>query len=226
MLTRFGLEVNMKMRKFVFAIYCVLIAVLSIGWYPESEEEPMININEMIKPVRKTADAIMTLAENGKFCYQGIRESEEAERMTGMQQDEEARRAVKTVVRYRIPVNKDSRRIMERIVEAEAGDQNVAGRQMVANVIINRIKSKNFPNSVKGVVFAHRQFSPVSNGSYYRVSVSDLTKKAVERALKEKDNTKGALYFMYRAGSDAKNIRWFDRDLTRLYKYGCHEFFK
>ena len=226
MLTRFGLEVNMKMRKLVFAIYCVLIAVLSIGWYPKSEEEPMININEMIKPVRKTADTIMTLAENGKFCYQGIRESEEAERMTGMQQDEEARRAVKTVVRYRISVNKDSRRIMERIVEAEAGDQNVAGRQMVANVIINRIKSKNFPNSVKGVVFAHRQFSPVSNGSYYRVSVSDLTKKAVEKALKEKDNTKGALYFMYRAGSDAKNIRWFDRDLTRLYKYGCHEFFK
>lgn len=227
MLTRFGLEVNMKMRKLVFVIYCVLIAVLSIGWYPESgEEEAVININEMIKPVRKTADTIMTLAENGKFCYQGIRESEEAERMTGMQQDEEARRAVKTVVRYRIPVNKDSRRIMERIVEAEAGDQNVAGRQMVANVIINRMKSKNFPNSVKGVVFAHRQFSPVSNGSYYRVSVSDVTKKAVEKALKEKDNTKGALYFMYRAGSDAKNIRWFDRDLTRLYKYGCHEFFK
>ena len=217
----------MKMRKLVFVIYCVLIAVLSIGWYPESEErEPAININEMIKPVRKTTDTIMTLAENGQFCYQGIRESEESERMSGMQQDEEARRAVKTVIRYRIPVNKTSRRIMERIVEAEAGDQNVAGRQMVANVIINRIKSPDFPNSVKSVVFAHRQFSPVSNGSYYRVSVSNLTKKAVEKALKEKDNTKGALYFMYRAGSDAKNIRWFDRDLTRLYKYGCHEFYK
>lgn len=217
----------MKMRKLVFAIYCVLTGVLSIGWYPESgEKEPIVNINEMIMPVRKKTDTIMTLAENGKFCYQGIRESEEAERMTGMQQDEEARRAVKTVIRYRIPVDKNNRRIMERIVEAEAGDQNIAGRQMVANVIINRIKSKNFPNSVKGVVFAHRQFSPISNGSYYRVSVSDLTKKAVEKALKEKDNTKGALYFMYRAGSDAKNISWFDRDLTRLYKYGCHEFFK
>lgn len=215
----------MKKRKFVFGIYCVLVTVLSIGWYPE-KGDPVIKINDMITPVRKTSEQIMTLAENGQFCYQGVRESEEEERMVGAQQDEQARRAVKTVIRYRVSVNKESRRILERIVEAEAGDQDVAGRQMVANVIINRMKSEEFPDSVKDVVFAYRQFSPISNGSYYRVSVSSLTKKAVEKALKEKDNTRGALYFMYRAGSDAGNVSWFDRDLTRLYEYGCHEFFK
>ena len=215
----------MKKRKLVFAIYCMLVVVLSIGWYPETEK-PVVRLDEMIIPIRKKAEQIMSLTENGRLCYQGIRESEEQERMSGTQEDEMARREVKTIIRYRIPINKSSRRILERIVEAEAGDQNVKGRQMVANVIINRIKSKHFPDTVKGVVFAHRQFSPISNGSYYRVSVSSLTKKAVEKALKEKDNTKGALYFMYRAGSDAGNIRWFDRDLTRLYEYGCHEFFK
>lgn len=215
----------MKKRKIVFAIYCILVVVLSIGWYPENEK-PVVKLDEMIIPVRKKADQIMSLTENGQFCYQGIRESEEQERMSGTQTDELARREVKTIIRYRISVDKNSRRILERIVEAEAGDQDIAGRQMVANVIINRIKSNHFPNSVKRVVFAHRQFSPISNGSYYRVTVSSLTKKAVEKALREKDNTKGALYFMYRAGSSARNVRWFDRDLTRLYKYGCHEFFK
>ena len=215
----------MKKRKLVFAIYCMLVVVLSIGWYPETEK-PVVRLDEMIIPIRKKAEQIMSLTENGRFCYQGIRESEEQERMSGTQEDEMARREVKTIIRYRIPINKSSRRILERIVEAEAGDQNVKGRQMVANVIINRIKSKHFPDTVKGVVFAHRQFSPISNGSYYRVSVSSLTKKAVEKALKEKDNTKGALYFMYRAVSVAGNLRWFDRDLTRLYEYGCHEFFK
>ncbi len=195
----------MKKRKLVFAIYCMLVVVLSIGWYPETEK-PVVRLDEMIITIRKKAEQIMSLTENGRFCYQGIRESEEQERMSGTQEDEMARREVKTIIRYRIPINKSSRRILERIVEA--------------------IKSKHFPDTVKGVVFAHRQFSPISNGSYYRVSVSSLTKKAVEKALKEKDNTKGALYFMYRAGSDAGNIRWFDRDLTRLYEYGCHEFFK
>lgn len=215
----------MKKRKFVFGIYCIFVAVLSIGWYPQ-KREPVITINDMITPVRKTTEQIMTLAENGQFCYQGIRESREEERMGGTQMDEQSRRTVKTVIRYRVSLDKESRRILERIVEAEAGDQDVAGRQMVANVIINRMHSKKFPKTVKKVVFAHRQFSPISNGSYYRVSVSSLTKKAVEKALKEKDNTRGALYFMYRAGSDAGNVSWFDRDLTRLYEYGCHEFFK
>lgn len=215
----------MKIRKIIFAVYCIIVAVLSIGWYPK-EKESLQTINEMIKPIGIRSKEMVLLAENGSFCYQGVAESDEEERLACVQLEEKERREVRTIVRYRVSLDNSSRHILERIVEAEAGDQDIAGRQMVANVIINRIKSSEFPNTVKDVVFAHRQFSPVSNGSYYRVDVSSLTKKAVEKALKEKDNTKGALYFMYRAGSSSSNVSWFDRDLTRLYKYGCHEFFK
>ena len=49
---------------------------------------------------------------------------------------------------------------------------------------------------------------------------------STEKALKEKDNTNGALYFMYRAGSDSSNVSWFDRELTKICEYGCHEFFR
>lgn len=213
----------LKKRKLIFGAYCLLVASLSIGWYPENKNK---NVKQSIVSVRENADQLATLVENNRFCSQGIRETTETERLVSSQQDERARRAVKTVIRYRVNLDSSSRRILERIVEAEAGDQDVAGRQMVANVILNRLQSSNFPDTVAGVVFAHRQFSPVSNGSYYRVTVSGTTKKAVEKALKEKDNTKGALYFMYRAGSDAGNISWFDRDLTKLYEYGCHEFFR
>lgn len=216
----------MKRRKIIFGIYFILVSVLSIGWYPEQSKRKIKTICETVTNVRVQSEEVGSLVENNQFCYQGIRESGEEEKMAVSLHDEEARRAVRTVIRYRIPLDTTSRRILERIVEAEAGDQTETGRQMVANVIINRVKSSQFPDSVKEVVFAHRQFSPVRNGSYYRVSVSSLTKKAVEKALKEKDNTKGALYFMYRAGSDAGNISWFDRDLTWLYEYGCHEFFK
>lgn len=213
----------LQKRKLIFGAYCLLVASLSIGWYPENKNK---NVKQSIVSVRENADQLATLVENNRFCSQGIRETTETERLVSSQQDERARRAVKTVIRYRVNLDSSSRRILERIVEAEAGDQDVAGRQMVANVILNRLQSSNFPDTVAGVVFAHRQFSPVSNGSYYRVTVSGTTKKAVEKALKEKDNTKGALYFMYRAGSDAGNISWFDRDLTKLYEYGCHEFFR
>lgn len=213
-----------KKKKMLFLAYCIVVSILSIGWYPQKTKN--MGIKKEIVSVRQTTEEMAMLAENNRFCYQGISETGVEERYADTQRNEKERRSVKTIARYRIVLNKSERKILERIVEAESGDQTIKGRQMVANVILNRMKSKKFPNTVREVVFAGRQFSPVSNGSYYRVSISTATKMAVEKALKEKDNTKGALYFMYRAGSDSSNVSWFDRELTKLCEYGCHEFFR
>ena len=207
----------------MFFVYCLLVSALSIGWYPQNQNK---QVRKDITSVRKSSEKMAALVENNQFCYQGVAETDMDERRMNTQEDEKQRRTVKTIVRYRVNLDHGARRILERIVEAESGDQTSKGRQMVANVILNRMKSEKFPNSVREIVFAGRQFSPVSNGSYYRVKVSSQTKKAVEKALKEKDNTNGALYFMYRAGSDSSNVSWFDRELTKLCEYGCHEFFR
>lgn len=212
-----------KKKKILFFVYCLLVSALSIGWYPQNQNK---QVRKDITSVRKSSEKMAALVENNQFCYQGVAETDMDERRMNTQEDEKQRRTVKTIVRYRANLDHGARRILERIVEAESGDQTIKGRQMVANVILNRMKSEKFPNSVREIVFAGRQFSPVSNGSYYRVKVSSQTKKAVEKALKEKDNTNGALYFMYRAGSDSSNVSWFDRELTKICEYGCHEFFR
>ena len=212
-----------KKKKILFFVYCLMVSALSIGWYPQNQNK---QVRKDITSVRKSSEKMAALVENNQFCYQGVAETDMDERRMNTQEDEKQRRTVKTIVRYRVNLEHGARRILERIVEAESGDQTIKGRQMVANVILNRMKSEKFPNSVREIVFASRQFSPVSNGSYYRVKVSSQTKKAVEKALKEKDNTNGALYFMYRAGSDSSNVSWFDRELTKLCEYGCHEFFR
>lgn len=212
-----------KKKKILFFVYCLLVSALSIGWYPQNQNK---QVRKDITSVRKSSEKMAALVENNQFCYQGVAETDMDERRMNTQEDEKQRRTVKTIVRYRVNLDHGARRILERIVEAESSDQTIKGRQMVANVILNRMKSEKFPNSVREIVFAGRQFSPVSNGSYYRVKVSARTKKAVEKALKEKDNTNGALYFMYRAGSDSSNVSWFDRELTKICEYGCHEFFR
>ena len=212
-----------KKKKILFFVYCLLVSALSIGWYPQNQNK---QVRKDITSVRKSSEKMAALVENNQFCYQGVAETDMDERRMNTQEDEKQRRTVKTIVRYRVNLDHGARRILERIVEAASGDQTIKGRQMVANVILNRMKSEKFPNSVREIVFAGRQFSPVSNGSYYRVKVSARTKKAVEKALKEKDNTNGALYFMYRAGSDSSNVSWFDRELTKICEYGCHEFFR
>ena len=97
---------------------------------------------------------------------------------------------------------------------------------MVANVVLNRVKSKTFPNSVEGVVFQKSQFSPISDGRYYSVSVSSTTKEAVERALNGEDYSQGALYFAARKRASSSRMNWFDSKLTYLFQHGGHEFFK
>ncbi|MCM1027864.1 MAG: cell wall hydrolase [Roseburia sp.] len=117
-----------------------------------------------------------------------------------------------------------------RIVEAEAGSEDEDGRLLVANVVLNRVNSDRFPETVTEVVFQREhgvsQFSPVANGRYYTVEISELTISAVGRALAGEDISEGALFFASRKYANSEKMRWFDENLTFLFKHGGHEFFK
>ena len=117
-------------------------------------------------------------------------------------------------------------RLYVALIYAEAQGEPYEGKVAVANVILNRIYSDEFPNNLYDVVYETRQFSPVSNGRIWTVKVSDETREAARRALNGEDYSQGALYFMARSASSSNNVTWFDRALTRLFKHGGHEFFK
>lgn len=117
-------------------------------------------------------------------------------------------------------------RVLLKIVQAEAGICDTKGRILVANVILNRVKSDEFPDTIPGVVYEKYQFSPVMDGSIDTCKVTQETIDAVDRALAGEDYSQGALYFMNRRTSSKKNVRWFDSRLEYLFKHGDHEFFK
>jgi len=98
-----------------------------------------------------------------------------------------------------INLNEEELEALMRIVEAEAGNQDIIGRMLVANVIINRVNNSYFPNTILEVIFQNDgnvyQFEPIKNGYYYSVTISELTKEAVEKVLKGEDYSMGALYF-------------------------------
>lgn len=126
-------------------------------------------------------------------------------------------------------ITPEDKEVLLRIVEAEATGEDVMGRMLVANVILNRVVSEEFPNSIPEVVFSHRgdkyQFAPVKDGRYWTVRITDKTKEAVERVLAGEDYSRGALYFAARRMANQKAMRWFDTALTYLFTYGVHEFF-
>lgn len=144
-------------------------------------------------------------------------EAEQAAR----QKEEEARKAA-AIVSY----SEQDYQVLLRIVQAEAGVCDEQGKVLVANVILNRVRDKSFPNNITDVVYQRSQFSPVSNGSINTVKVTSQTIDCVNRALSGEDYSRGALYFMYRGGSRSHAVSWFDGRLTFLFQHERHEFFK
>lgn len=60
---------------------------------------------------------------------------------------------------------KSELRLMASIINCEAGAESYQGKLAVGIVVMNRVASKSFPNTVKKVIYQKYQFSPVRNGS-------------------------------------------------------------
>lgn len=116
--------------------------------------------------------------------------------------------------------------VLLRIVEAEAGGEDITGKMLVANVIMNRVQSGRFPDTVTEVVYQKNangkaQFSPTVNGRIDSVNVSQETVDAVERVLNGEDSSNGALYFR----SVHSSGTWHDNALRRVAEHGNHIFY-
>ena len=69
--------------------------------------------------------------------------------------------SVKVKNRY----TKKNLRLMASIIYSEAGNQSFSGKKAVGIVVMNRVRSTSFPNSLSGVIYQPGQFSPARNGS-------------------------------------------------------------
>jgi N-acetylmuramoyl-L-alanine amidase len=131
---------------------------------------------------------------------------------------------------YVLNVTDEEIDMLERIVQAEAGGEDLKGKILIVNVILNRIKDEDFPDTIEDVIFQNKdgeyQFSPVEDERYWKVKISDNTEEAVQRALKGEDYSEGALYFIARKRTNASSAAWFDNHLKWLFKHGGHEFYK
>lgn len=138
-----------------------------------------------------------------------------------IRKEEEARKAA-AVVSY----SDQDYEVLTRIVQAEAGICDTRGKILVANVVLNRVRDPEFPDTITDVVYQKSQFSPVMNGTINSCQVTAETIDAVNRALAGEDYSQGALYFMNRSRSHSGNVSWFDGRLTYLFQHERHEFFK
>lgn len=72
---------------------------------------------------------------------------------------------------------------MARLVQVEARSASVNKKLAVANVILNRVESPRFPNSIKEVIYAKGQFPPVYKSTFASEVPSNDAVLAVKKAL-------------------------------------------
>lgn len=113
---------------------------------------------------------------------------------------------------------------LSRIISAESRGESLLGQIAVGNVVLNRVRSKQYPNTVKGVVFDRNngvQFEPVSNGTIYlEPTASSIL--AAKLALEGADVVGESLYF-YAPSLSAGT--WIVNNCTYYATIGCHRFY-
>ena len=85
-------------------------------------------------------------------------------------------------------------RLLAKLVYAEARGEPYKGQVAVAAVVLNRVKSASFPNTVSGVIYQRNAFTCVNNGSINNTPDSSCIRAALD-ALNGWDPTGGCLYY-------------------------------
>lgn len=84
--------------------------------------------------------------------------------------------------------------LLSRLVYAEARGENYTGQVAVASVVLNRVKSSSFPNSVAGVIYQAGAFSVVSDGQI-NLTPNQTARNAAQDAINGWDPSYGAIYY-------------------------------
>ncbi len=91
------------------------------------------------------------------------------------------------------------RYLLANLIYCEAGGEPYDGQLAVASVVINRVLSSKYPDTVTGVIYQSYQFSPVNNGSLASALASDKATAncyaAADEAMSGVTNVGMCLYF-------------------------------
>ncbi|MGO4544747.1 cell wall hydrolase [Paenibacillus sp. 2TAB23] len=94
----------------------------------------------------------------------------------------------------KVSVNKSELDLLARIIYAEARGESYKGQVAVGAVVMNRLGSSSFPNSIKEVIEQPQAFTAVDDGQY-KLTPNKLAYQAAQEAVKGYDPTNGALYY-------------------------------
>lgn len=107
--------------------------------------------------------------------------------------------------------------LLAQLIQAEAGNQSLTGKRLVADVVINRTFDSAFPDTIEEVIFQKGQFTCVNNGGFskagWTVTPEDYLAAELEYNAHEYRINRNVLYFSRGKGPG-----------TEFFKEGDHWF--
>ena len=129
---------------------------------------------------------------------------EEEEQLRKLQEEERIKKETEIKYRDAMDYTQEELKLLACLVHSEAGDQSYEGKLAVANIVINRVKSSKYPNTIYKVIYQPGQFTVAKNGSLskqldkydsYSSTSQLLSIKAARAALEGANNIGNRLYF-------------------------------
>lgn len=107
--------------------------------------------------------------------------------------------------------------LLANLVEAEAGNQDLRGKRLVADVVLNRVDSEDYPNTITEVIYQKNQFAVMSDGAFEKASwnVSEESFQAVWMEANG-DRLDNSIYFF--------TAEKYGKYGTQAYSHGNHFF--
>jgi len=113
------------------------------------------------------------------------------------------------------------RYLLAKIAMTEAEGEDIKGKALVILVVINRVESDSFPDTVEEVIFQKNQFSPLQDGRWEKVEPDEECWEALEMISDNNwDESNGATYFESNGKSN-----WHRKNLEYLFRHGKHYFY-
>lgn len=116
---------------------------------------------------------------------------------------EEARKKAMQDANQAVITDADDLRLLAALIYCEAGSESYQGQLAVGAVVMNRVRSGAYPNTISGVIYASGQFTPAMNGKVARIYNTDIAPScytAAQEAMAGVSNVGGATHFR-RAGN-------------------------
>ena len=107
--------------------------------------------------------------------------------------------------------------LLSKVVYSESRGEPYTGQVAVAAIVLNRVKSSSFPNTVAGVVYQRGAFDAVSDGQI-NLTPDSTSRKAAQDAMNGWDPTYGCIYYFNPATATSKWI-WSRPQVVRIGKH-------